>query len=81
MSTKQTATMADPWMLSVEGIGVVEIRSPGPYTARPVRDGDRDWPFWYVAGPDGQRNVVGFGKGAVLCLRSVAEAVATAANK
>mgnify|MGYP003382067537 CR=1 FL=1 len=73
--------MLNPWLLSVPNVGIVEIRSPGPYIARPAKDGDDDWPFWYVAGPDGRRNVVGFGRGAVLCTREVAEAVVYAANE
>lgn len=81
MSTKETATMANPWMLDVTDVGTVEIRSPGPYFARSANDSTDDWPFWYVTGPDRRRNVVGFGKGAVLCSRTTAEAVAAAANK
>jgi hypothetical protein len=53
----------------------------GPYTARPACDGDDNWPFWYVAGPDGRRNVLSFpGCGAVLTKRHIAKAIAEAAN-
>lgn len=72
--------MLAPWVLDVPHIGMVEIRSPGPYTARPAKDGVAEWPAWYVAGPDGRRNVVSFGKGAVLCDRLAAETVAGYAN-
>ena len=81
MSTKATATMSAPWMLDVAGVGIVEIRSSGPYIASSASDNDPDWPFWYIAGPDGRRNVVSFGRGAVLCSCDVAQAVANAANK
>ena len=81
MSTKATATMTNPWMLDVDGVGVVEIRSTGPYIARPAKDGDDEWPFWYVAGPDNRRNVACFGNGAVMCSRDTAELVASVANK
>jgi hypothetical protein len=81
MSAKTTPTMSAPWMLDVDDVGIVEVRSSGPYVARSASDNDPDWPFWYIAGPDGRRNVVSFGRGAVLCCRKVAEAVADAANK
>jgi len=29
---------------------------PGPYIARSASDKTPDWPFWYVAGPDGRTN-------------------------
>lgn len=57
------------------------LRSPGPYTARPAKDGDETWPFWYVTN-DGRTNVLTFpgNGGAVLTSRNVAEAVATKFN-
>lgn len=59
------------------------LRGDGPYIARPAKDGDGNWPFWYVAGPDGRRNVLHFpGRGgAVLTLRAVAEAIAKKFNE
>lgn len=60
-----------------------KLRGPGPYTARPAKDGDETWPFWYVAGPDGRTNVLHFegGGGAVLTSREIAEAIARKGNK
>ena len=29
---------------------------PGPYIARTASDRNKDWPIWYVAGPDGRLN-------------------------
>ena len=58
------------------------LRGPGPYVARPAKDGDEAWPFWYVAGPDGRKNVLWFegGGGAVLTTREIAEAIANKFN-
>ena len=81
MTTSTTCTMAAPWMLDVHGVGAVEIRSPGPWIARAAKDGDDSWPVWYVAGPDGQRNVCCFGHGRVFCSREAAEAIVAAAMK
>ena len=36
------------------------LHGDGPYTARSASDKTDDWPYWYVAGPDGRRNVLYF---------------------
>ena len=56
-------------------------RLPGPYKARSARDSTDDWPFWYVAGPDGRINTLTLPQdhpnfGAVLTNRKTAEAIA-----
>ena len=61
-------------------VSAAKLKGEGPYTARPAKDGDDDWPFWYVAGPDGRRNVLHFPGGAVLTFRPIAEAVAMKFN-
>jgi hypothetical protein len=60
-----------------------KLRGPGPYIARPAKDGDETWPFWYVAGPDGRANVLTFPGhgGAVLTERAIAEVVASKWNQ
>lgn len=62
---------------------VAELRGAGPYTARSAADGRDDWPYWYVAGSDGRRNVMAFPDkpGAVLTDRATAEAIAAKANE
>lgn len=47
----------------------------GPYVARPAKDGDDGWPYWYIAGPDGRRNVLTFPGGAVLTDKETAMAI------
>ncbi len=58
------------------------LRSEGPYVARPAKDGDDAWPYWYVAGPDGRRNILFFPDqpGAVLTDRATAEAIVALAK-
>lgn len=58
------------------------LAGPGPYTARSASDNTDDCPFWYVAGPDGRRNVLRFPDmpGRTLTARSLAETIAAAAN-
>lgn len=34
------------------------LRGEGPFIARSASDKTDDWPFWYVSGPDGRRNVL-----------------------
>ena len=72
-------SMMQPAVIIVAGVPV-EVRSDGPYVARPAKDDTPDWPYWYVAGPDGRRNVCEFGGGYVLCIRQFAEEVAAVAN-
>ena len=70
--------MMKPWIIGINGIAV-EIRSDGPFSAKPASDVPDC--YWYVAGPDGRRNVAAFPGGAVLCSRELAERVAEAANQ
>ena len=35
---------------------IIKPTKPGPYIARSTSDKTEDWPFWYVAGPDGNQN-------------------------
>lgn len=58
-----------------------ELTAPGPYAARPAKDGDESWPLWYVAN-DGRRNVLRFpgSGGAVLTSRDIAERIAASEN-
>ena len=59
-----------------------ELSGPGPYLARSADDENPKWPSWYVAGPDGRRNIMLFpGRGgAILTSREVAEEIASKAN-
>lgn len=59
------------------------LAGPGPYRARSASDNTDDWPFWYVCGADGRRNVLSFkapAYGAVLTSREAAEAIAAKFN-
>lgn len=59
------------------------LKGEGPYLARPEKDNCPDWPYWYVAGPDGRRNVLFFPDcpGVVLTLRETAEAIVEEASR
>lgn len=54
--------------------------APGPYIARSASDRTDDWFFWYVAGPDGKRNVLSGPEGSVLTDRETAIALAARWN-
>ena len=45
--------------IEVEGTQVI-LRGAGPYIARSASDNTDDWPLWYVAGPDGRKNILAF---------------------
>lgn len=57
------------------------LRHSGPYAARPAKDGDDEWPFWYVTN-NGETNVLSFPGcgGAVLTSRECAEEIVRRAN-
>ena len=63
--------------------GSARLRGPGPYKARSASDNTDDWPFWYVAGPDGRLNVLGFTdkSGAIFTDRESAERYAMTGNE
>lgn len=63
-------------------VDAAELSGPKPYLARPAANNVEDWPFWYVAGPDGRRNVLRFPGcgGAVLTSREAAEEIARRGN-
>lgn len=60
-----------------------KLAGPGPYRARSASDHTDDWPFWYVCGADGRRNVLSFtgcAYGAALTSREVAQAISDKLN-
>lgn len=69
---------------SIEHAQLSPLATGGPYRARSASDRTDDWPFWYVCGPDGRRNVLSFSApyyGAVLTIRPIAEAIAEKFNR
>jgi hypothetical protein len=61
-------------------------RTPGPYVARSASDNTDDWPYWYVAGPDGRLNAMTRPRddpkfGAVLTDRKTAQELARKWNE
>ena len=60
----------------------IRLRGRGPFAARSANDRTDNWPFWYVAGPDGRRNVLTFldQPGAVFACREDAEYIAAKGN-
>lgn len=69
---------------SIDHARLSSLATGGPYRARSASDNTEEWPFWYVCGPDGRRNVLSFSPpfyGSVLTSRDVALAIAEKFNR
>ena len=58
----------------------MKLRGDGPFIARSASDRTDDWPYWYVAGPDGRTNITIGPGGSVLLSRENAERLAHKGN-
>jgi len=68
----------------IEAARLSLMAGAGPYAALSASDNTDEWPFWYVAGPDGRRNVLEFDapfRGAVFAPREMAKAIAHKFNE
>ena len=68
--------LALPWILN----------GHGPYEARSASDKTDNWPYWYVCGPDGRKNLLTLPRehrcfGAVFTSREEAERIAKIGNQ